>query len=214
LASNESARLSHTELRGMYLIVNEGGRDPMRVARAGLDAGVRVLQYRAKSGIVPGTVQALRAMTRDRNAIFIMNDDWNAALAYDCDGVHLGPEDAGFANVEHVREALGPRLIGLSCGTPEEARAANEMSVDYIGVGSVYATASKADAGDPIGVAGLRRVAAATTLPVAAIGGITSANLYEVRATGVAMAAVISAIADAPDPYAAALALVHAWSTN
>jgi thiamine-phosphate pyrophosphorylase len=214
VASDETSLVSGAGLRGIYVIVNEGARDPIRIARAALDAGVRVLQYRAKAGIVPATVRALRTLTRDREAILIVNDDWHAALEYDCDGVHIGPDDAGFLNVEPVRKALGPRFIGLSCGTVDEARAAKEMNVDYIGVGSIYATGSKADAGDPIGIDGLRRVAAATTLPVAAIGGINSRNLREVRATGVAMAAVISAIADAPDPYGGALALVQAWSTT
>jgi thiamine monophosphate synthase len=76
----------------------------------------------------------------------------------------------------------------------------------------VYATSSKADAGDPIGIAGLRAVAAACSLPVAAIGGITLAVLPDVRETGVAMAAVISAISAASDPREATAALVRAWT--
>jgi thiamine-phosphate pyrophosphorylase len=212
MASYETARLSGANLRGIYVIINEGSDNPISTACAVLNAGVRVIQYRAKNGIAPANAYALRALTRERRAIFIMNDDWRAALEYDCDGVHLGPGDPGYVNVEHVRQALGPRFIGLSCGTVEEARAAQELGVDYIGVGSVFATGSKADAGAPIGIEGLRRVAASTTLPVAAIGGIASANLPQVRATGVAMAAVISAVADASDPYGAALALVEAWN--
>jgi thiamine-phosphate pyrophosphorylase len=212
MAADETARLSGAALRGIYVIVNEGERDPLEIARAALDAGVHVVQYRAKRGIVPHHVRALRLLTRERNAVLILNDDYRAALDYDCDGVHLGPDDAGYANVEHVRQALGPRYIGVSCGTAEEARAARDRSVDYIGVGSVYATNSKPDAGDPIGIEGLRRVAGETTLPVAAIGGITKANVREIWATGVAMAAVISAVNDAPDPYNAARELVTMWT--
>ncbi len=107
---------------------------------------------------------------------------------------------------------MGDRLVGLSCGTPAEARTAGDA--DYLGVGSVYATASKADAGTPIGIAGLLAVARETTLPVAAIGGIDAANLHEVRSAGVAMAAVISAVAAAGDAAAAARTLVELWRST
>ena len=198
-------------LRGIYVIVNEGAHDPVRIASAALDAGVRIVQYRAKTGVVPQTLERLRILTREHDALLIMNDDWRAAIAYNCDGVHLGPDDSGFANVAPVRDALGERLIGLSCGTVDEAREADASGADYIGVGAVYATASKADAGDPIGIDGLRRVASATRLPVAAIGGIGVENLRSVRTTGVAMAAVISAVAGAPEPRLAVEWLVRIW---
>ncbi len=197
-------------LHGIYCIVNENER-VVALARAALDAGVRIVQYRAKRAMVPEHLRALRDLTRACGALLIVNDDWRAARDCDADGVHLGPDDDGFSRVAAVRSELGDRLIGLSCGTVEEARVADASDVDYIGVGAVYATASKADAGAPIGVNGLRRVASATALPVAAIGGITAEHLPDVRATGVAMAAVISAIAQAPDARAAAQDLVRAW---
>jgi thiamine-phosphate diphosphorylase len=102
-------------------------------------------------------------------------------------------------------------VIGLSCGTPAEARAADPALIDYLGVGPIFATGSKADAGGPIGVNGVRVVVDASALPVAAIGGITLAELPRVRETGAAMAAVISALAAAPDPETAARAFVGAW---
>ncbi|MBV8600527.1 MAG: thiamine phosphate synthase, partial [Candidatus Eremiobacteraeota bacterium] len=82
---------------------------------------------------------------------------------------------------------------------------------DYVGVGSMYPTASKADAGPPIGPAGVRAVVEAVRIPVAAIGGITLERIPEVRATGAAMAAVITAISRAKDRRLAARALVEAW---
>lgn len=200
-------------LHGIYAIVNEHApRDPVELTRAIVEGGARIVQYRAKSGIVPAHAQAMRALTRDRNALFIINDDWRAVQTYDADGVHLGPEDAVPEDLAAIRAALPDKLIGLSCGTPEEARVADESDVDYIGVGAVYATDSKADAGDPIGIAGLQRVAAVTRLPVAAIGGIALRDVSEVRASGVAMAAVISAIAGADEPREATACLVRAWS--
>jgi thiamine-phosphate diphosphorylase len=211
MATHEATRVSR--LHGIYAILNEGD-EVLRLARAVLESGVSIVQYRAKHGIVAGHLRAIRDMTAARNALLIINDDWRAAAEFDCDGVHLGPDDDGFGDIGPCRAALGSGLIGLSCGTVEEALEANRLGADYIGVGSVYPTASKADAGKPIGIEGLMRVTAVATMPVAAIGGITSRNLAPVRQSGVAMAAVISAISSAPDPRSAARELVRQWNGN
>jgi thiamine-phosphate pyrophosphorylase len=201
-------------LRGPYAIANDGNGspDPVDIVRACIDGGVRIVQYRAKRGIDAARLRALRAMTAEHGALLVVNDDIDAALAFDCDGVHLGPDDGAFEGLDSVRERLTGRLIGVSAGTPDEARAAQAAGADYIGIGAVFATASKDDAGAPIGLDGLRAVAAASPLPAAAIGGIGAANLAAVARTGVAMAAVISAIANAPDPAAAARELVGIWN--
>ena len=216
MATYETARVARARraarLHGIYAIVNENGRDPRAFVTAILAAGVRVVQYRAKDGIVADHLRTMRDLTRDAEALLIANDDWRAAIVFDCDGVHLGPDDDGFAHVPLVRARLEDRLIGLSCGSVTEARAAQAAEVDYLGVGSVYATASKSDAGEPIGLEGLRVVTESTKLPAAAIGGITLERLEDVRATGVAMAAVISAIASSASPGEAARELVAAWS--
>ncbi len=206
--ATDAARVSR--LRGIYAILNEDD-DVLRLARATLDAGVHIVQYRAKHGIVSGHLRALRDMTSHVGALLIVNDDWRAVAEFDCDGVHLGPDDDGFVDLAPVRATIGARIIGLSCGTVEEARIANRLGADYIGVGSVYLTASKTDAGEPIGVDGLRRVAEVATMPVAAIGGITARNVAAVRETGVGMAAVISAISAAADPECATRELVDLW---
>lgn len=201
-------------LRGIYAIVNESAqRDAIHLTREVLEGGVRIVQYRAKSGIVPDHARAMRSLTRTYGALFIVNDDWRAVQTYDADGVHLGPEDALADDLGAIRAALPQAILGISCGTPQEARAANASDADYYGVGSVYATSSKADAGNPIGVDGLREVAAIARVPVAAIGGITLQTLPGIRASGVAMAAVISAISAAPDAREASAALVRAWAT-
>ncbi len=198
-------------LHGIYVILNDGTR-LIELADAVLDAGVHIVQYRAKGGIIAENVRQLRELTRDYDALLIVNDDWRVAADLDCDGVHLGPDDADFVQLAPVRATLGERLIGLSCGTIEEARLADAAGVDYLGVGSIYATQSKADAGEPIGIRGLRQVASATPLPVAAIGGITTASLPEVRRCGVAMAALVSAISEAGDAYKTARDLVALWN--
>jgi thiamine-phosphate diphosphorylase len=214
MAAHASTRVTRAQraarLRGLYAIVNESERT-LEIAKGVLDAGVCIVQYRAKQGVVAERLEALRALTRRYDALLIVNDDARAASDFACDGVHLGPGDPGFANPAALRAALGELLIGLSCGTVEEARLADAAGVDYLGVGSVYPTGSKSDAGDPIGIEGLTRVASATSLPVAAIGGIGVANLPQIRRSGVVMAAVISAVAG-DDPYRAARELVAGWN--
>lgn len=215
MAANQTARVTRGAradlLHGIYVIVNEDERDALAIARASLDAGVRVVQYRAKRGVDMHRLRALRLLTRERDALLIVNDDWQIAVAFDCDGVHMGLQDAGFANAAALRGPIGERLIGLSTGTVVEAEKARASGADYVGVGAVFATQSKSDAGEPIGIEGLQRVARAAGLPVAAIGGIDASNVGQVRDAGVAMAAVISAIADDPDPGAAAEHLVAVW---
>ncbi|MDQ2865534.1 MAG: thiamine phosphate synthase [Candidatus Eremiobacteraeota bacterium] len=217
MAAYENAPLNLTQrtalLRGIYAIVNDAPA-ALNVARGALQAGISIVQYRAKAGIKRETLIALRAETARAGALLIVNDDWRAAIEFDCDGVHLGPEDGGLRGAAAIRAAMGERLLGLSCGTLAEAEAAVRTGADYIGVGSVYATASKGDAGEPIGIEGLRRVAAATPLPVAAIGGIDRSRMVAVAASGVAMAAVISAIAECGDPFTAAAELVRLWSAT
>jgi thiamine-phosphate diphosphorylase len=210
MATHAAARLKRAAaLRGIYAILNEEPGVVER-ARAVTDGGVRIVQYRAKPGIVPDTLRRLREITRARDALLILNDDWRAARDFDCDGVHLGPGDDGFDDVERVRAAFAQGLVGLSCGTLAEVSRANAAGADYLGIGSVFSTKSKSDAGEPIGIAGLQRLARAARAPVAAVGGIDLARLVAVRATGVAMAAVISAIIC--EPQRSARALVALWN--
>ena len=198
-------------LSGIYAILNEGDPNPADLGKAILEGGVRLVQYRAKNGIVMAHLGALREMTRAHRALLIVNDDWRAALEADADGVHLGPDDATHAQLSAIRAALHGRVLGISCGTPDEARAAQAAGADYIGVGSVYATDSKLDAGAPIGIEGLQRVAAACTVPVAAIGGISLEHLGEVARSGVAMAALLSAFSRSADPQWTARTCVGIW---
>lgn len=200
-------------LRGIYVIVNDAP-NALALAEAALRAGVRVVQYRAKNGPDAARLAQLRAMTRDRGGLLILNDRWRFALQTGCDGVHLGPGDEGFDDPNSVRAAAPDLLVGLSCATRSEVDAAAAADVDYLGVGSVFATTSKDDAGAPIGIGALKRLAARTALPVAAIGGIDSSNLADVRQSGVAMAAVIGALAAADDPQRAADELVAIWNAD
>jgi thiamine-phosphate pyrophosphorylase len=199
------------KLQGIYAIVNGRNAKLQAFVNALLDGGIRIVQYRAKHGVDIGELRALRELTTKRDAVLIVNDDWQAAIQTGADGAHLGPDDAARAQLPMIREYLHGRLLGLSCGTVEEARYAESLDADYIGAGSVFATSSKSDAGAPIGIEGLREIAAASSLPVAAIGGISAQNIASVRKSGVAMAAVISALSDAPNPRDASAELIKLW---
>jgi thiamine-phosphate diphosphorylase len=203
--------MPHVPLRGIYGIVDRDvASEPFALLDALLDAGVRVVQYRAKSGVDPQIVRAMHAVTRARGALLIVNDD--LACALEADGWHAGQEDLADHDLATIRATLGSRIFGVSCGVASEALVAERFGADYVGVGPYAATGTKADAGAAIGEAGVRAVVGATSLPVVAIGGIDADNLAGVARSGAAMAAVISAIARAADPASAARDLVARWS--
>lgn len=193
--------LPRARLRGLYVITDAHlGGGHLAIARAALNGGARILQLRDKSTPLPQLLplaRELRRLTRAANALFIINDRADLALAIGADGVHLGPDDLP---VIEARSVLGPhKIIGASCGSTEEALAAWRAGTDYIGAGAIFGTQTKRDAGDAIGLETLRAVAAATPLPVAAIGGLSLANIAATRASGASMACVISAVTNAGD---------------
>lgn len=197
-------------LAGIYALIEPAHHpDPVAYLDALLRGGIRLVQIRAKGGLAVELLDVLVERIRAAGGTAIVNDD--VALALRADGVHLGQEDAAELDLAAVRAQLGTRIVGLSCGTPAEAHAVDRAHVDYVGAGPIFATASKADAGGPIGVNGVRVVVEATSLPVAAIGGIGLAALPRVRETGATMAAVISALARVTDPEATARAFVRGW---
>ncbi|HEX8834710.1 MAG TPA: thiamine phosphate synthase [Abditibacteriaceae bacterium] len=191
-------------LRGLYVITDERmGGGHLAMARAALLGGASVIQLRDKPARPRSRADALhlavelRRLTHEHNALFIINDD--AELARECgaDGVHLGPGDMP---VEEARMLLGSDfIIGASCGTPEEATAAERDGATYIGAGAIFGTSTKSDAGDAIGLDALRAIVAATSLPVAAIGGVNGGNIRSTIEAGAAMACVVSAIGMAGD---------------
>jgi thiamine-phosphate pyrophosphorylase len=196
--------------RGIYALLEPGRHaDPPAYLDALLAGGIRLVQIRAKGGLAGDLLDALVGRIRAAGGLAVMNDD--VVLAQRADGVHLGQEDLAGHDLAALRARLGSRVIGLSCGTPGEARAVDPALVDYIGAGPIFATGSKADAGGPIGVNGVRAVVRAAPVPVAAIGGITLEVVGRVRESDAAMAAVISGLARSADPQATARAFVAAW---
>jgi thiamine-phosphate pyrophosphorylase len=195
----------------VYAIVDSGASvDPVAVTEAVVRGGVRLVQYRSKAGVDRALVRRLHHATARAGALLIVNDD--PVAAHDADGLHVGQEDLA-AMPPGIRDRLSGRILGVSCGTASEARAAVRLGADYLGVGPFAVTSSKADAGEAIGPAGTAAVVdAAGAVPVAAIGGITLERLGEVAATGAAMAAVLSALVGSGDPEFAARAFVERWA--
>lgn len=182
-----------------------GGRSQVDIVRAAIAGGATIIQLRAKDVATREMVElgrALRSLTREAGVALIVNDRLDVALAIDADGGHVGQDDLP---AEAARALLGPnRILGVSAATPEEAAAAALAGADYLGTGAVYATGSKADAGAPIGVAGLAAVTRSVTIPVVAIGGIGPGRAGPCIVAGAAGVAVISAVVAQPDPQAAA----------
>lgn len=192
----------------LYVIVDTavaGDRDPVALAAAAIAGGATALQLRAKDLPTVRQVAVARALAdlaRRHAVLFIVNDRLDVALAVEADGVHLGWEDLPPAD---ARRLLGPeRVLGVSAGNLEEARAALAAGADYLGVGPIFPTRTKADAGEAIGLEGLRAIRALSPVPIVAIGGITAENAAAVIAAGADGVAVISAVLLAPDPTAAA----------
>lgn len=185
-------------------------------ALAAVRGGATILQLRAPAWKKRRFVEAARALKTalaEASGLpktpLIIDDHADVMLAADADGLHVGQKDLA---VEDARRLIGPeRILGLSAGNLEELGSAPAELVDYYGVGAVYSTQTKKDAGAAIGLAGLAQVveaAHALGRPCVAIGGIHLENAADVARTGVDGAAVISAVCGRPDPQTAARALL------
>lgn len=149
----------------------------------------------------------LRQQTLEHGACFIVNDDANLAKELGADGVHVGQDDM---NVKEVRSIIGENcILGVSAGTPEEAMNAVKQGADYIGVGAVYKTNSKDDAGEPIGCEGLQEIITVIDhcVPVVAIGGINEDNASKCIEAGADGVAIVSAVMRSTTPDIAAAKL-------
>lgn len=191
----------------VYLVTDRalcGARGVEETVRQAIAAGATVVQLRdpvAKTRALVEQARALAALLRPAGIPFLVNDRVDVALAAAADGVHLGQSDM---TVRDARALIGPApLLGLSITAPADLAVSDLAGVDYLGVGPVFATATKADAAPAMGLAGLAAVRAASRLPIVAIGGIGLANAAAVIAAGADGVAVVSAICAAADAGAA-----------
>jgi thiamine-monophosphate kinase len=173
---------------------------PLDQARIAIKAGATALQYRNKSFSLNHYAEALeiRNLCKANQILFIVNDDILLAKSLCADGVHLGQEDSGLRIAKLILGAEA--IVGASVSTLEEFQETDIAACDYLGVGPVFSTGTKADAKDVIGSAGLKRIIDQTPLPVVAIGGIKADNIAECLAAGAAGVSMISAISRSDDP--------------
>lgn len=201
-----------SRLHGLYAITPEG-LTPVQLldhCAQALRGGAQLLQYRDKSRNAAqqrDNALALRALCREHDAGFIVNDDVALALAVSADGVHLGADDGDLAA---AREALGPQiLLGASCYADFSlAQAAVAAGADYVAFGAVCPSPTKPQAvRAPLSL--FARARRELAVPLCAIGGISVERAPEIIAAGADMLAVISDLFDAPDIAARARAFKH-----
>ena len=186
------------------------GRPLVDLTRMVVAGGATLIQLRDKHGATRQMIEqarAIKAALAGTGVALVVNDRVDVAQIAGADGVHVGQEDM---RVEDARWLLGPNaIIGLSIKTVALANAAPLEHLDYVGVGGVYATASKDNPDKPIGVDGLREIVAAVrarrhSLPICGIAGIEAGNAAAVIEAGADGVAVISALSMKSDPEAAA----------
>ncbi len=172
-------------------------------AAAAVRGGATMVQVRLKSADARQLAEVTRRLVASLAVPVLVNDRADVALAAGAAGVHVGPDDIP---VEAIRRIAPPGfIIGASLGS--DAEAANAIGADYVGIGPVYQTLSKGDAGTAIGPQGFARLRSLTVAPAVAIGGITSTNAHDLIVAGACGIAVIASVFGAADPERAARGL-------
>lgn len=199
----------------LYLVTDRGilkGRDLMKSVEEAIKGGVTLVQLREKdisSLDFYNIALKLKKLVNSYNVPLIINDRLDIALAVDAEGLHIGQQDLP---IEVARKLLGPgKILGYSASTLEEAVHGDKNGADYLGVGAVYATGSKSDAGEPIGIEKLREIKEKVSIPVVGIGGIGLSNIEEVKTTGIDGISLISAILGSQDIEGTSRNLINLW---
>jgi thiamine-phosphate pyrophosphorylase len=196
----------------LYVILDAGlVRGPAQeIARQLMNAGVRLLQYRAKNlpaREVLETSRQLAEAARQAGANFFVNDRPDLAYLSGAHGVHVGQDDL---SVEQARAIIGQdHWVGVSTHNPQQFQHAIATSADYVAIGPIFATTSKANPDPVVGTDMIRRLRPLTAKPIVAIGGIRLENAAEVIEAGADSVAVISEILAAADPAARAAQLIQ-----
>ncbi len=187
----------------VYAILDAGllGETLGEAAVAVTAAGVRLLQYRDKTSSPAGALATLRRLLAlpGRDAVrWIANDRADLAAIAGADGVHVGQGDLSAGDARQLMPA--PRWVGISAHSEQQISRAAAMPVDYIAVGPIYPTATKANPGPAVGLGLLRTARKITQKPIVAIGGITIETCREVYAAGADCAAVAGDLCRSGDP--------------
>ncbi|PKM83724.1 MAG: thiamine phosphate synthase [Firmicutes bacterium HGW-Firmicutes-13] len=196
----------------VYVVTNRqlaGVRPLGTIVEESLAGGASVIQLREKDISTRDFVELaaqLKKIVRKYNSLFIINDRIDVAQAVGADGVHLGQDDMPAVT---ARDILGKEaVIGVSVSTLEEAEKAVRDGADYLGVSAIFSTPTKSDA-VVVGLSGLRKIADAVQIPLAAIGGINAGNAADIIRAGADGVAVVSEIMKADNPRLATARLLE-----
>ena len=195
----------------LYVITDKklaGERSMVEICREAIRGGAAAIQLRCKDESCREALtlgKELRTLTRQTGTLFIVNDRIDLALLLEADGVHLGQEDIPLKEAgKLMREKI---IIGYSAETIAEAKKAEAEGASYLGVGPVFATSTKPDAGEALGLEKLTEICRSVSIPVVGIGGIKQDNASSVMQAGASGVAVISAVMAAKDVRKAAASL-------
>jgi thiamine-phosphate pyrophosphorylase len=195
----------------LYLVTDRTlsyGRDIEWIVEEAVKGGVTMVQLREKDCSTRDFIELaihLKKTLSSHHIPLIINDRLDVALAANADGLHIGQSDMPYKMARHL---FGKnKIIGLSVENMEQARQANNIDVDYIGISPVFNTTTKTDISVPFGLEGIREVMSFSKHPTVAIGGVNLSNTANIMEAGANGIAVVSAICSANNPKQAALDL-------
>ena len=187
---------------GLYLILTHPRAGYAACAEAAVKSGVRFLQLRMKeldAEQAKQTAKMVREIARGTSTQLIINDDLELAMAVDADGIHLGQDDLSLLEAKN-KWGVSSKIFGLSTHSKEQALHAQEQGADYIGVGPVFSTPTKPEAGKGLGVEKTVQIVRSVKIPSVAIGGISINTLPDLLIGGVSNFCVIRAVSQSLYP--------------
>ena len=201
---------------GLYMVMTDPVVGYAACAQAAINCGVPFIQLRMK-GVDREQVlieaRRVREVTRGSASQFIVNDDVTIAKEVDADGVHLGQSDMPLAEARTLWNASG-KIFGLSTHSEAQAAAAVALRPDYIGIGPVFPTPTKAIADPDLGVERAGAIAKSTPLPHVVLGGLNETNLADVLRAGAVNYCAVRTIMQSPEPEAVIRALQQIWRST
>ena len=202
-----------SEIFGLYVILTDPVVGYEACARAAVAEGISYLQLRMKDddrSEVLRIAGLIREITRGTSTRFIVNDDPLIAMEVDADGVHLGQSDMPINEARALWDTPG-KLFGLSTHNEDQELKARDLKPNYIGVGPVFPTPTKAIPDPDLGLELMGRIIRQSPLPAVAIGGINAKNLPEVLARGAVNFSSVRPIMKSPDPHSVIRRLMEIW---
>jgi thiamine-phosphate pyrophosphorylase len=211
MTSKHNRRMTSFLRAGLYFVTSQSlssGRTTVAVVNAALAAGVKLIQLREKEMPLKefvGLAHLIRKRTTENDALLIINDRMDVAMAVGADGVHLGQGDFP---INEARRIAPNMIIGASAHSVDEARDAQKSGASYVNIGPLFQTRTKSWNGRFLGLRGLRQISSHLSIPFTVMGGIKREHVPDLLAAGARTIAVVTAITQAKDPAAAARELL------